>query len=77
MVRLRESFVNCTSLFPFVFQFQDGAIKRTNNLPAYWVKTWFQFQDGAIKSNFFFGSEVGSNEFQFQDGAIKSDYYWF
>ena len=55
MVRLKDASAISTLLSGDVFQFLDGAIKRSALGTAKWIDLSFQFLDGAIKSyiNFF------------------------
>ena len=57
------------------FQFQDGAVKRTDFCVTESALTKFQFQDGAVKSLTITQNDRSIHLFQFQDGAVKRNTY--
>ena len=53
------------------FQFQSGAVKRTNRINQSRKITVFQFQSGAVKRLKNDGTWGYATPFQFQSGAVK------
>ena len=71
MVRLKDT-SSIQQRKRYIFQFLNGAIKRTCAISIGLLGIKFQFLNGAIKSSFTFSVSVCIVVFQFLNGAIKS-----
>ena len=71
MVRLKAGANGIVEVTDYLFQFQNGAIKRLVGSHNKDGQIEFQFQNGAIKRHDSRIFPASWNSFQFQNGAIK------